>query len=263
MLERFRNTSGFGAIVLSPFVAGVGLTLVEANHVIHYGRWWNPAVEGQATDRAFRIGQTRTVHVYFPMLTDPTGEIAQTFDEALDVLISSRRGLATDFLSPVSEEDDAARLFATIRGPKSVPGDREPRQATRALTAESVSGMLLASAEGRGEKAVWLGEDGRLGANVLCTRDGALVVIRVVEQATDGEAGAALDAAAAWGRVVLSRTVVPLLACRVGRSQLRVGQVTWESVADGASTAGISVDDGYAWLVATTDVVRIREVLGI
>ena len=43
MLERFRNAPGFSAIILSPFVASIGLTITEANHVIHYGRWWNPA----------------------------------------------------------------------------------------------------------------------------------------------------------------------------------------------------------------------------
>lgn len=115
LLERFRSSPGFGVIILSPFVAGVGLTLTEANHVVHYGRWWNPAVEGQATDRAYRIGQTKPVHVYYPILTDPTGEIAQTFDEALDTLITSRRTLASDFLSPVSEDDVANELIRALR----------------------------------------------------------------------------------------------------------------------------------------------------
>jgi hypothetical protein len=44
------NKWRFDVLILSPFVAGVGLTIVEANHVIHYGRWWNPAVEAQATE---------------------------------------------------------------------------------------------------------------------------------------------------------------------------------------------------------------------
>jgi SNF2 family DNA or RNA helicase len=52
-------------IVMAHPVAGTGLTLIEANHVFHYGRWWNPATESQATDRVYRIGQTRDVHVYY------------------------------------------------------------------------------------------------------------------------------------------------------------------------------------------------------
>jgi SNF2 family DNA or RNA helicase len=65
----FRKKEGFNAIVLSPEVAGVGITLTEANHVIHYTRLWNPAKEAQATDRAYRIGQSKDVHVYYPILT--------------------------------------------------------------------------------------------------------------------------------------------------------------------------------------------------
>src|SRR4030042_305090 len=67
IIQRFRNSNGFNVLVLSPDVAGIGLTLVEANHVIHYGRWWNPAKETQATDRVYRIGQTKDVHVYYPI----------------------------------------------------------------------------------------------------------------------------------------------------------------------------------------------------
>ena len=62
MLDRFRASPGFNVLVLSPDVAGIGLTVVEANHVIHYGRWWNPAREAQATARAWRIGRASTGH---------------------------------------------------------------------------------------------------------------------------------------------------------------------------------------------------------
>jgi len=45
ILSEFRERHGFGVPILSPFVAGIGLTIVEANHVVHYGRWWNPATD--------------------------------------------------------------------------------------------------------------------------------------------------------------------------------------------------------------------------
>lgn len=92
-------------MILSPFVAGVGLTITEANHVIHYGRWWNPAVESQATDRTYRIGQTKPVYVYLPILHDPTGAISTTFDQRLDALMERRYRLAEDFLRPLPDED--------------------------------------------------------------------------------------------------------------------------------------------------------------
>lgn len=63
MIERFQNGK-FPVFLLSLKAGGTGLNLTAANHVIHYDRWWNPAVENQATDRAYRIGQNRFVHVH-------------------------------------------------------------------------------------------------------------------------------------------------------------------------------------------------------
>jgi hypothetical protein len=104
-------------IVLSPFVAGIGLTITEANHVFHYGRWWNPAVEAQATDRAYRIGQTREVSVYLPILQDLSGQIPVSFDERLDALMESKARLADDFLRPLDSEDRIAdELFEDLAG---------------------------------------------------------------------------------------------------------------------------------------------------
>lgn len=100
ILEEFRRKAGFNMLILSPFVAGIGLTIIEANHVFHYGRWWNPAVEAQATDRAYRIGQTKEVFVYIPILHDASGRVQSTFDERLDALMEKKYSLAEDFLRP-------------------------------------------------------------------------------------------------------------------------------------------------------------------
>src|SRR6185312_12236733 len=100
ILNEFRQRPGFGVLILSPFVAGIGLTIVEANHVIHYGRWWNPAKESQATDRVYRIGQSKEVHVYYPIARHPQG-VFKTFDEKLDELLKKRKQLASDFLTPM------------------------------------------------------------------------------------------------------------------------------------------------------------------
>jgi hypothetical protein len=108
IVDRFKASKGFNAIVLSPDVAGVGLNLTQANHVIHYGRWWNPAKEAQATDRAYRIGQKKDVHVYYPIAKDPEGRF-ESFDELLDRVIKRRRDLASEFLAPLPSEDDVQR----------------------------------------------------------------------------------------------------------------------------------------------------------
>jgi SNF2 family DNA or RNA helicase len=116
ILDDFRGKLGFNVIVLSPFVAGIGLTIVEANHVVHYGRWWNPAVESQATDRAYRIGQTKEVSVYLPILRDPSGRVAPTFDERLDLLMERKQRLAEDFLRPLPPEDEMGdELFTGLK----------------------------------------------------------------------------------------------------------------------------------------------------
>jgi hypothetical protein len=116
ILEDFRARPGFNVLILSPFVAGIGLTIIEANHVVHYGRWWNPGVEAQATDRAYRIGQTRKVFVYLPILKDPSGRIAVSFDQRLDALMLRKQRLAEDFLRPLAvEEELKSELFTDLR----------------------------------------------------------------------------------------------------------------------------------------------------
>jgi SNF2 family DNA or RNA helicase len=69
----------------------VGLNLTRANHVFHFDRWWNPAVEDQATDRAFRIGQKKNVQVYKFIC-------AGTLEERIDALIEEKRSLAQQII---------------------------------------------------------------------------------------------------------------------------------------------------------------------
>ena len=73
--------------ILSLKAGGVGLNLTEANHVIHYDLWFNPAVENQATDRAFRIGQKRNVSVYRFITKD-------SFEEKIDKMIKAKQELS-------------------------------------------------------------------------------------------------------------------------------------------------------------------------
>ncbi|HNT71050.1 MAG TPA: C-terminal helicase domain-containing protein, partial [Bacteroidales bacterium] len=73
--------------ILSIKAGGQGLNLTAANHVIHYDLWWNPAVEAQATDRAFRIGQKKNVMVYRLINKG-------TIEEKIDILINNKKELA-------------------------------------------------------------------------------------------------------------------------------------------------------------------------
>jgi non-specific serine/threonine protein kinase len=89
LVARFQDPArdGPSLFVLSLKAGGTGLTLTAANHVIHVDRWWNPAVEDQATDRAFRIGQTRSVQVRKLVC-------AGTLEEKIALMIKDKRGLA-------------------------------------------------------------------------------------------------------------------------------------------------------------------------
>ncbi|BAU43431.1 DEAD/DEAH box helicase [Leptolyngbya sp. O-77] len=88
MVDRFQNDpQGPRIFILSLKAGGVGLNLTRANHVFHYDRWWNPAVENQATDRAFRIGQTRNVQVHKFVCTG-------TLEERIHDLIESKKALS-------------------------------------------------------------------------------------------------------------------------------------------------------------------------
>ncbi len=87
-------------MILGHQVGGVGLNITAANHVIHYTRPWNPAKENQATDRVHRIGQTRTITVYYPIVKE---ERFVTVEERLDELIRSKADLARDVLRPSAE----------------------------------------------------------------------------------------------------------------------------------------------------------------
>jgi hypothetical protein len=94
-IRAFQEKPGFGVIILSPLAVGFGVNIQAANHVIHYTRTWNPAKEDQATDRAYRIGQTKDVFVYYPVIT---AEFV-TFDMKLDKLLGWKRTLSDDMLN--------------------------------------------------------------------------------------------------------------------------------------------------------------------
>ncbi|GHV41628.1 hypothetical protein FACS189490_08900 [Clostridia bacterium] len=96
IVEQF-NSEYVPFMVLSLKAGGVGLNLTSANHVVHFDRWWNPAIESQATDRAFRIGQTKDVMVYKFVTTG-------TIEEKIDGIIESKTKLAKDVISESAGE---------------------------------------------------------------------------------------------------------------------------------------------------------------
>jgi non-specific serine/threonine protein kinase len=112
LVRRFQEEETARFFVLSLKAGGSGLNLTAASHVVHFDRWWNPAVENQATDRAFRIGQTKNVLVHKFVCRG-------TVEEKIDQLMESKRKLADDLLEGGAEvlltemkDDELLKLVA-------------------------------------------------------------------------------------------------------------------------------------------------------
>lgn len=96
MVETFQGERYVPYMVISVKAGGTGLNLTNANHVIHFDRWWNPAVENQATDRAFRIGQTKKVMVHKLVCKG-------TIEEKIDEMIRDKVELASNVIGSGGE----------------------------------------------------------------------------------------------------------------------------------------------------------------
>ncbi|MYN63673.1 MAG: DEAD/DEAH box helicase [Acidobacteria bacterium] len=122
LVDGFQRDDGPPFFILSLKAGGTGLNLTAASHVIHFDRWWNPAVENQATDRAFRIGQRRNVLVHRFVTRG-------TIEEKIDRMIAEKRQLADDLLDGESEVNltelsddeliDLVRLDVTRANPQA------------------------------------------------------------------------------------------------------------------------------------------------
>ncbi|MEH2064595.1 MAG: SNF2-related protein [Nostoc sp.] len=123
MIDRFQHDpQGPPIMILSLKAGGVGLNLTRANHVFHFDRWWNPAVENQATDRVFRIGQTRNVQVHKFVCTG-------TLEEKIHDMIESKKQLAEQVVGAGEEwltEMDTNQLRNLLLLDRSAVIDDDP-----------------------------------------------------------------------------------------------------------------------------------------
>jgi SNF2 family DNA or RNA helicase len=121
MIRRFQEDENAPPLLLISLRAGgVGINLTRATHVVHYDRWWNPAVEDQATDRAYRIGQHRNVQVYKLVCQG-------TYEERIAAMLEEKRGLAESVVGHgerlVTELDDEALRALVALGDDAVVED--------------------------------------------------------------------------------------------------------------------------------------------
>lgn len=104
LVDEFQAPGGPPFFVISLKAGGAGLNLTAASHVIHFDRWWNPAVEDQATDRAFRIGQKKSVLVHKFVCQG-------TLEERIDEMIRDKKKVADDILG---DGDGAAKMLTDM-----------------------------------------------------------------------------------------------------------------------------------------------------
>jgi SNF2 family DNA or RNA helicase len=91
LIDKFNNDEDIPVMIVSLKAGGTGLNLTAANHVIHYDLWWNPAVENQATDRVYRIGQDKKVFVHRLITTN-------TFEERINEIINEKKELSNELV---------------------------------------------------------------------------------------------------------------------------------------------------------------------
>lgn len=114
IVDDFNQKEGFAILILSAEAGGVGFNITAANHVIHLSRCWNPAKEDQATDRVYRIGQEKEVHVYLPIAQYEGGD---SFDVKLDQLLQYKRSLSQSVIFPTADtEVDGQDMYNELVG---------------------------------------------------------------------------------------------------------------------------------------------------
>ncbi|WP_374163806.1 DEAD/DEAH box helicase [Arcticibacter sp. MXS-1] len=109
-IDRFSTKDGFDILVLNPKTAGMGLNITAANHVIHYTRQWNPALEQQASARAYRNGQKKSVNIYYLYYAD-------TIEEVIDERLRSKTSLSDEVITVTEAENMEEYLYALSKSP--------------------------------------------------------------------------------------------------------------------------------------------------
>lgn len=185
MLERFKAADGFKVIIISPRVGGAGLNIAYANHVIHYTREWNPALESQATDRAYRIGQNREVHVYYP--TSIGDATFQTAEEKLANILRKKREVINDFTISVAdfEVDPTNIVDDGVKADRDVVVNFSNIPQLSAYEFEAFVALLF---EQIGFKTELLGKSGDSGADIVCFGREENLLVQVKQRQTSNSA---------------------------------------------------------------------------
>jgi SNF2 family DNA or RNA helicase len=178
ILQRFKESKGFQVLIISPKSGGAGLNIVEANHVIHYTREWNPALESQATARCYRIGQKRKVHVYYP--TTSTGvESSPGAEEHLAEILRKKRDVMEDFTISLDDHSISEEAFSNFQSKRDsgskVVIDFEKIAVLSPVQFEKLVTVIFKK---KGFRSNWIGAAGDRGADVVALSNSENILIQ-------------------------------------------------------------------------------------
>lgn len=181
------SAEGFDVMLISPKAGGVGITLTAANHVIHLERWWNPAVEDQCNDRAYRIGQKKQVNIYTPVTRYPVDAIP-SFDLVLDQILERKRKLAESIFVP---SEITASDFSSIFG-VGESMDERPRflpisvsESHRLETGEEFEEYVGACLHSQGFTVSRTRKSWDFGCDLIAKKESAVVLCQVKQVRSD------------------------------------------------------------------------------
>lgn len=185
-ISAFQEKIGFCAIILSPLAAGFGLNIQAANHVIHFTRTWNPAKEDQATDRAYRIGQTKEVFVYCPVVV---ADDFTTFDAKLHRLLEWKRSLSGDMLNGVGDlsQNDFGDL-ENVGGGTAFDNTPIKLADVTSMTPEAFEVFCTVLWSKLGFKTNKMGRSGDGGIDVVAINENKGVLIQCKSSSIEGQA---------------------------------------------------------------------------
>lgn len=178
MLSRFKSNPGFQVLIISPKAGGAGLNIVEANNVIHYTREWNPALEKQATDRVYRMGQEREVHVYYPT-TSLSKKSLISAEERLANILATKRDIMDDFTISASDHNFSEKEFEDILNNEEDRDFQIQADNLHLLDPYSFECLIACLYDRMGYQGHWCGKSGDGGADVLAIKGNSGMLIQV------------------------------------------------------------------------------------
>lgn len=190
MLSNFKKQNGFQVLIISPKAGGAGLNIVEVNNVIHYTREWNPALERQATDRVYRMGQKRKVHVYYPT-TSLAKKGLVSAEERLAGILSAKRDIMDDFTISASDHNFSESDFSDIVDEKTSSDKQINPENLHLLDPYSFECLIACLYEKMGYKSFWCGKSGDGGADVMALKGNTGVLIQAKHSQANSLVGTA------------------------------------------------------------------------